>query len=335
MHVLLSGSGSSRAQHSQSKSPSALSRFLNVYEWDLFGLVRKVRRWVEGVLWEWSAGKRGAKPRLLAIVDMSCLQKEGEFPELPIHYLNGKQGLHYVVLYLVLGQVKLPWGLRYWQGAGSTTAAELGLKLLASLPSWVHKRFRVVVLADGGFGVADFLEGLAERDLQGLSGMRYDRKLEDGRSLHELRRKGQEVRLKGLKFPVWCSWFKLTKPDGTQEKRFIITNFYHPAYTMPKLGALRWAIEQFFKLAKQRFSLHQFGQRSALGVARFIFCSLLSYLLTHLHALQTQQTYLPDWRQLAQDIRRILLPDVCLLLLLAEQHRLKPHLDAYHHAYLP
>lgn len=120
LQVLLSGSGNSRAEHSQSKSPAALSRFLNRSEWGLFGLVRKVRRFIERVLLEQNQGRCGPKPRLLVIVDLSCLEKERAFPELPIHYLNGKRGLHYVVLYLVLGQVKLPWGLWVWQGAGTT-----------------------------------------------------------------------------------------------------------------------------------------------------------------------------------------------------------------------
>lgn len=335
LYVLLSGGEVGRAEHSQSKSPSALSRFLNLYRWSLWGLKRRVRRWVEGVLLEQSSGKRGPKPRLLAIVDMSCSEKEGEFAELPICYNNHKRGLHYVVLYLVLGEVKLPWGLRVWRGAGSATPTELALKLIASLPKWVHKRFRVVVLADGGFGVADFLNTLSQDDapIQTLTGMRYDRKLDDGRSIYQLKRKGQQVQLKGINNPLWCSWFTLNKPDGTPEKRYLITNFYHSGYTMPKLGALRWAIEQFFKLAKQRFSLHQFGQRTALGVTRFIFLSLLAYLLTHLHALQSMQTYLPDWRQLAQQVRRILIPDLCLIYILAEQARLKPHLDAYNLAY--
>jgi len=163
--------------------------------------------------------------------------------------------------------------------------------------------------------------------------MRRDRKLEDGRSLHELRRKGQQVHLRGLRFPLWCSWFTVHKPDCSEEKRYLIANFHHSGYTMPKLGALRWAIEQFCKLVKQRFSLHQFGQRTALGVSRFIFLSLLAYLFTHLHALQTHKTTLPDWRDLAHQIRRTLIPEVCLIPILAEQARLKPHLDAYHLAY--
>jgi len=337
LYVLLSGGELGRAEHSRSKSPSALSRFLNLYEWNLWGLVRRVRRWVEGVLLEQSKGKRGPKPRLLVIVDMSCSEKEGEFPELPICYNNHKRGLHYVVLYLVLGEVKLPWGLRVWRGAGTATSTELALKLIASLPLWVHKRFRVLVLADGGFGVTDFLNALTPDDtqIQTLTGIRYDRKLVDGRSIHQLKRKVQQVQLKGLNSPVWCSWFSFNKPHGSKEKRYLITNFYHPGYTMPKLGALRWAIEQFFKLAKQRFSLHRFGQRTALGVSRFIVLSLLAYLLTHLHALHSKQTYLPDWRQLAQQIRRILLPEVCLIHILVEQALLKPHLDVYHLAYYP
>ena len=234
-----------KGEQSPSKSPSALSRFLNLYGWSLWGLVRKVRRWVEGVLLEQSKGKRGPKPRLLAIVDMSCAEKEGNFPALPIHYRNHKRGLHEGVLYLVLAEVKLPWGLRVWQGPGSATPAKLALKLIASLPTWVHRRCRVVVLADGGFGVADFLNGPDQHQypLKGLTGMRRDRRLEDGRSLHELRRKGQQVHLRGLRFPLGCSWFTVHKPDGSEEKRYLIANFHHSGYTMPKPGALRWAIE--------------------------------------------------------------------------------------------
>ena len=46
-------------------------------------------------------------------------------------------------------------------------------------------------------------------------------------------------------------------------------------------GKRRFTVEHFFRAAKSEFSLGQFGQRTALGVHRFLVLSLLAYLLAH------------------------------------------------------
>ena len=43
LFLLLQGHGKARPQHSQTKSPSALSRFLNSYPWPTRALIRLAR----------------------------------------------------------------------------------------------------------------------------------------------------------------------------------------------------------------------------------------------------------------------------------------------------
>lgn len=53
-----------------------------------------------------------------------------------------------MVLYLVVGQWRVPWSFRVWRGKGTDSPARLGLKLVKSLPSALTKHFRVMILAD-------------------------------------------------------------------------------------------------------------------------------------------------------------------------------------------
>ncbi len=111
--------------------------------------------------------------------------------------------------------------------------------------------------------------------------------------------------------------------------RCAISSFKTSGRYLALLGRKRWLIEQLFKLAKHRFSLHQFGQRTALGVYRFLVLSLLAYILARWHAIATGRTHLPDWREMSQELRLILLPDIELRILLSRFQQLKPYLDAY------
>jgi hypothetical protein len=102
--------------------------------------------------------------------------------------------------------------------------------------------------------------------------MRHNRKLADGRKLHDAKQ-GEEVRLENLELPLGVGrfilgnqGFILKKPDGSHEVRYVVATFSASGRYLARLGRKRWLIEQLFKLAKHRFSLHQFGQRTALGV---------------------------------------------------------------------
>lgn len=114
------------------KSASALSRFLNVYGWPVRKLIRTVRRAVlEQALAPRGPGRR---PIVQVVVDLTSLEKTGKFVGLDhwIHVLNGKRGLHLVVLYLVMGSWRLPWGVRVWQGDRVSRGA--GAQALAHAP---------------------------------------------------------------------------------------------------------------------------------------------------------------------------------------------------------
>ncbi len=184
------------------------------------------------------------------------------------------------------------------------------------------------MLADGGFGNDDFIGGLNKLGFEAVVGMRHDRKLADGRKLHDAKQ-GEELRLENLEVSLWVGRFILKKPDGSREVRYIVATFRASGRYLALLGRKRWLIEQLFKLAKHRFSLHQFGQRTALGVYRFLVLSLLAYILARWHAIATGRTHLPDWREVSQELRLILLPDIELRILLSRFQQLKPYLDAY------
>lgn len=318
MALLLQGEGIARAGHSEHKSGSALSRFLKVYGWNTRSLIGVVRKRVLAYLEQRCASRRGAKPRLLVLVDLTSIEKVGKFWDLPLHYLDGKQGLHLVVVYLLVDGLRIPWSLRIWRGKGSPTLSQLALRMLVGIPQWLHKRYKVLILADGGFGDETFIQGLHRLGFHTIVGIRNDRRLASGGNVQQLRRKGSKVVLRGLNFPVWVSWFKLPKPDGTLETRYLIATFPASGATILKWGKRRWIIEAFFKTCKSRLSLNCFGQRTPRGAYRFILAVFLAFLLTHWQVIGLNLADLPQWKQAAQHLSRLLFPDL---------HLRKIHLD--------
>lgn len=103
---LLHDHGKARPQHSQTKSPSALSRFLNGYPWPTRALIRLSRKEAERAL-DRARPRRGPKPRLLVVLGLVTLEKRGLFKALPLSFFHGKWGLHLVVVYLVYGDPKM------------------------------------------------------------------------------------------------------------------------------------------------------------------------------------------------------------------------------------
>ncbi|BDG19062.1 hypothetical protein TthSNM11_12650 [Thermus thermophilus] len=108
LFLFLTGHGKARPQHSKTKSPSALSRFLNRYPWPTRALIRLARKEAEKAL-DRARKKKGPKPRLLVVLDLVTLEKRGRFQALPLSFFHGKWGLHLVVLYLVYGDLRVPW----------------------------------------------------------------------------------------------------------------------------------------------------------------------------------------------------------------------------------
>ena len=95
-----------------------------------------------------------------------------------------------VALYLVYGELRVPWVYRLWRGEGGKSLALLAPRLLAALPPWMRKAFRVRVVADAAFGTLRFLTGVQGMGLEAVVGMRRDRRTREGQRLLNLRRQG-------------------------------------------------------------------------------------------------------------------------------------------------
>jgi hypothetical protein len=97
--LFLEAQGHPLPEHSQTKSSSALSRFLNINPWSTREMIRTVRNHILKQIQEES--KKGRKPFLQIIVDLTTLEKCGKFKEFEnlISVYNGKRGVHLVVLY--------------------------------------------------------------------------------------------------------------------------------------------------------------------------------------------------------------------------------------------
>ena len=238
--LFLEAQGQPLPEHSQTKSPSALSRFLNINPWSTREMIRIVRSHIlEQVL---SESRKGRQPFLQVIIDLTTLEKCGKFKEFEhlISVYNGKRGLHLVVLYLVVGKWRIPWSFRVWRGKGATSPAQLGLKLVQHLPKSLASSFQVMILADTAFGSIEFLHGIRKLKYHAITGIPIDRKLVDGRVLRHLHKQGQQVHLVGLKFPVTVSWYYLKRDNGKLEKRFVLSTKPLKASTIKWWGKRRW-----------------------------------------------------------------------------------------------
>ena len=315
--LFLEAQGYPLPQHSKGKSASALSRFLNIHLWSTRQVIRTTRNYVvRQILSECPKGRR---PMLQVIIDLTTLEKRGKFKpfEHLISVYNGKRGLHLVVLYLVVGRWRVPWSFRVWRGKDTDSPPHLGLKLVRGLPKVLTKHFKVMILADTAFGSVQFLHGIRKLKYHAVTGLRYDRLLVDGRCLKHLHKRGQQVHLVGLKFPVSVSWYYL-KRDGKLEKRFVLSTKPLKASTITWWGKRRWQIEGWFKTAKHRFGLHRFGQSTLLGVYRWLVLSLIAYILAHWAYLSFNSTDLPDWGEAAQTALEFIFPQILVSFLLLD-----------------
>jgi hypothetical protein len=262
---------------------------------------------------------------LQVIIDLTTLEKSGKFKPFDhlISVYNGKRGLHLVVLYLVVGRWRVPWSFRVWRGKNTPSPAQLGLKLIKGLPKALSKHFQVMILVDTAFGSVEFLHSIRKLKYHAIAGVRCDRQLLDGRRLTQLYKRGQQVRLVSLKFPVSVSWYYL-KRDGKLEKRFVLSTKPLKASTITWWGRRRWQIEGWFKTAKHRFGLHRFGQGTLLGVYRWLVLSLIAYILAHWAYLSIATTDLPDWGDAAQIAFQTIFPQLLLCYFLLDLERMRP-----------
>ncbi len=230
--------------------------------------------------------------------------------------------MHLVVLYILVGKRRLPWGFRVYRGKGELSPIELGQRLLKTLPKTLTANYEMRVLADSAFGSIKMLKWVKKQPrTSGIFGIRSDRRLASGQHVSQVRQRGQQVVLQGLNFPVTLSWYWLSRDDGSREKRFVISTKPKSCIYITLLGRRRWQIEGFFKTVKHRFGLHRFGQSTLLGVYRWLVLSFIAYFLAYLAYLGSGVKPLPNWREAARLARETLLPALVVLRLLININR--------------
>ncbi|MBR8832414.1 MAG: transposase [Chlorogloea purpurea SAG 13.99] len=232
---------------------------------------------------------------------MTSIEKTGKFKGLGtlMRVHNGTRGLHLVVLYIALGNWRLPWAFRVYRGKPNLSHIQLGLRLLKTLPATLTTSYQVLVLVDTAFGSIQFLESVRRLKFHAVAGIRCDRRLANGGGVNQIKTRGQLVHLHGLSEPVTLSWYWVKRDNGTRQKRYVVSTKPYSWSYISRLGKQRWAIEAFFKTVKHRFSLHCFGQKTLLGVYRFLVLSMIAYILAHWAALWSNRSSKPDWGQAA------------------------------------
>ena len=65
------------------------------------------------------------------MIDLTTLEKVGKFANLDnlVRVYNHKKGLHIVVLYLVLGNWRIPWSFRIYRGKRDSLSFSISFKI--------------------------------------------------------------------------------------------------------------------------------------------------------------------------------------------------------------
>lgn len=161
-----------------------------------------------------------------------------------------------VVLYLVIGEWRVPWSFRVWRGKGYTTPVQLACKLLATVPLQLSQGRVVIVQADTEFGTVEFLQAVRKRSWRAVVGMHCNRKMSDGRTLKQLYRngqRGQQVLLEGIGQSLTVSWFWLKRAGGKRELRFVVATHPYSGNYLVRLGRKRWASCWLFQNCQTSF----------------------------------------------------------------------------------
>ena len=83
-------------------------------------------------------------------------------------------------------------------------------------------------------------------------------------------------------------------------------------------------IEGWFKTAKHRFGLHRFGQKTLIGMYRWLILSFVAYFIAHWTYLSTQLPLPPDWGEAAQTALESFFQSQVMSLILLDIERLIP-----------
>jgi hypothetical protein len=324
--ALFLASSRPRPQQSQTKSAAALSRFLNRYGWPTGKAIRTTRQCLKRLIVGYLQSHRGRLPIVYAVVDLTCLEKIGQYKGLDglVRTYNGKRGVHVALLYLTIGPFRFPWSFRVYRGKGTATPTQLALKLLAQIPLSWRARFKIRVLADAGFSTTALIPGSQKLGFEVLMSLCCDRRLADGQAAKDIRQRGQQVTLKDLDTPVTLAWFwRKHEETGKRQQHFVVATEALSGAYLVRLGKRRWAIEACFKVLKHQFGWDAFGQGTLLGMYRWWILAFISYLLAHWQFLTSGHATL-DWRQAADQARQQWFPQEVLACFLQDLAHIRP-----------
>lgn len=141
--LFLEAQGYALPEHTQVKSASSFSRFLNHYTWSTRRVIQTTR---QAVLQQIAnhAPHRSIPVRIL--VDLTTLEKSGKFwhlstptddPNAPdpwVRMLNGKRGLHLVVLYARGGRMAGSVEFSGLAGQGTSQSNPIGVQAASNSP---------------------------------------------------------------------------------------------------------------------------------------------------------------------------------------------------------
>ncbi|NEO75178.1 MAG: transposase [Moorea sp. SIO4G3] len=97
--------------------------------------------------------------------------------------------------------------------------------------------------------------------------------------------------------------------------------------TITRWGKRRWQIEGFFKTVKYQFGLASFGQKTLLGVYRWLILSLISYLLAYWVYLHLGNSEDLDWYHCSEQALILLFYHIFILSILKQLELLSPWLN--------
>nr|WP_324295882.1 transposase [Deinococcus radiophilus] len=276
-HLFHSPGQKIKFSQAEGASPSALSRFFNVYDWDSDRCWDEMQDFHWRILLDVAHSKR--RPRLRLSVDLTTVEKVGT--QLPfVSVYNGRHGIHLVVLFAEYGELKFPISYRVYQGKHTSTPVTLALDLLEEVPDFIKKRFRVRVLADSGFEAAVFLEGVRHLDFEFVVGVRSNRRTDHpGRVTVADCPHGGYVNLANWSLET----LSLGRVDRGDREFFAVSSELLEGDEIVAEGGRRWTLESFFKEGKHQFGLAQFALRTARGLDRWILMVFLAFTLTILH----------------------------------------------------
>lgn len=209
-------------------------------------------------------------------------------------------------------------GYRVYQGKGKRTPVDLAVELLAQFPAsqWSS---RTVVLADAGFGSAEFIRSCQHLGFERLLvGVHCDRKLRDGRNLGQLQKRGEGVVFHDLPdLPLYLSWCDV-KREEDKKRFYVAATFAATGAYLAQRYRRRWLIESFFNSIKHDFGLKEARLRTKTGIRLWIFLACLAYSFASLARFLNKQTI-----TLLEAAQRILdsLVDVRLIHLMADYER--------------